>query len=501
MNRASPRKNAPVLVWEHLLSRPRKSRGNLSTQLVTSFIDAIDGNMIPEGVRLPSSRSLADNLRLGRNTVIAATSSLVEQGYLISKDRSGLFVAPRRAASTPARKPDRPADKVDWRARLSLSSDEGEREPIEALPPVTHNFKYGQFDLSTFPVSHWRMCERSASAITEMAEWGRDMFDRDDVSLIESLRRHVLPSHGIWAEPDEILVTLGGQEGRFLVASLLCRPGTTTGIENPGMPDINDIVSTTPTRRVYLPIDDEGVSLSAALRQCDVAFVTLGHQCPTTAVMSLERRLALLDVAARREMIVVEDTYETETVAQSNVVPALKSLDREERVIHIGSLSKSIAPGLRIGFVVASPIVIGELREIRRRIHRHPPGNVQRALAMFIDRGYYHSFLRRVSGELNQRTQAFKKALARWLPDATYVHHEGSSTFWVRLPDRENASRLCKELRQRGLVMEAGDRFFFDEPRTNFMRMSVSQVSATAIDGGFKIIASVRKRRGRVGAP
>jgi GntR family transcriptional regulator/MocR family aminotransferase len=458
-------------------------------QLVASFVDAIDSRQIPEGVRIPSSRAIAEHLNVGRNTAISAINTLIEHGYLISRDRSGVFVAPsvRGEAAPPTEHIE--SQTFDWRARLGIISDESRAASEGDVKPPSHNFKYGQFDLSTFPTFHWRQCERSASGLAEIAQWGQDMFDRDDAELVESLRRHVLPNHGIWAEPEEILVTLGGQEGRYLVTQLLAKSGVTVGVENPGLPDVSEMVSATSVSLVLLPLDEEGVSLSPELKQCDVAFMMPGHQCPTTSVMSLERRNKVLDLAKRRDMIIVEDTYETELLSYAKMIPSLKSLDREGRVIHIGSLSKAVAPGLRIGFVVADPVVITELRSIRRLVHRHPPGNIQRALAMFIDRGYYHSYIRRVSLTLANRTRTFVASVERHLPHVKLRHCAGAASFWVELPSSINANDLCRRMAERGVLIESGQRFFLDSPAGNYLRMAVSQVPESTIDSGIAKIA------------
>ncbi len=482
-----------IRVWEHLINPPQPGKGNLASQLVASLVDAIDDNRMPEGVRLPSSRVLAEKLRLGRNTVIAAVSALLEQGYLVSKDRSGVFVGPRQGIPSARLCLPNPVSAMDWPARLAPSFKRPS-EVSDDAGAIAHNLKYGQFDAGLFPLRHWRECERAASAVTEMAEWGRDVYDRDDPSLVESLRRHVLPRHGIWANPDEILVTLGGQEGRYLVARLLCRFGTVTGIESPGMPDMNDIVALMPTQRIYLPLDNQGAEISDQLKRCDIAFLTPGHQCPTTAVMSEARRVAVLELAQAQNMIIVEDTYETETVSLTNPIPAMKALDLDDRVIHIGSLSKSIAPGLRIGFVVANAKVIEELRAVRRLIHRHPPGNTQRALALFIDRGHYHSFLSRVSKELQKRTDTFGQAAAKWLPDVAYAHARGSSTFWMTFPNGEDLRRVCDKPREQGILVERGDRFFFEGENIACIRMSVSQIPEAGIEKAIRAVAQSRQR-------
>lgn len=490
MKKATQRKTDPALVWEHLLSMPDKSQGSLAMQIVTGFIDAIDGRRIPEGVRVPSTRVLAQQLEVGRNTAIAAITTLIEQGYLVSKDRSGIFVT---SNFPPVRREDIQdlnGEPFDWTSRLQLErTPPGPASiPLKSATCV-HNFMYGQFDLTTFPTFHWRQCERSASGLSEIAQWGRDMFDRDDPELVETLRRHVLPNHGIWAEPDEILVTLGGQEGRYLVTRLLGKTGITIGVEDPGLPDISEMIGMTPARRIDLPIDGEGARISSEFKQCDVAFLMPGHHCPTTAVMSLERRQAVLNAAKRRDMVIVEDTYETELLSNGQAIPTLKSLDPEGRVIHIGSLSKAVAPGLRIGFVVAAPTVIGALRSLRRLVHRHPPGNVQRALAIFIDRGYYHSYIRRVSDTLSKRTAVFKDAFHRHLPHSRLRHCEGAASFWIELPISIDANELCLDMAARGVMIESGERFFQTKAAPHHLRMAISQIPENKIEAGIQLIA------------
>jgi GntR family transcriptional regulator/MocR family aminotransferase len=465
------------------------TQSGLRIGLAPSFVDAIDGKKIPEGVRLPSSRSIAETLDIGRNTVIAATNSLIEQGYLVAKDRSGIFVAVRNDFEHGGPRQIHRDGSYDWSSRLRLSRPASEKPAERAQPgSVTHNLMYGQFDPSTFPISHWRQCERSALGVTEIAEWGRDAFDRDDDALLTSLCQHVLPKHGIWAEQDELLITLGGQEGRYLVAQLLCKAAVRVGLENPGLADMTEIVATTPAVPIALNVGEAGVELSDKLSSCNVLFTMPGHHCPTTAVMPADRRLELLDRARRTDMIIVEDTYETELLAHTKTIPSLKSLDREGRVIHIGSLSKSVAPGLRVGFVVASPVVIRKLREIRRLIHRHPPGNIQRALAMFIERGYYHSYIRHVSTTILRRTDTMKQSLARWIPEVRVRHCEGASSFWIELPAHINAGELSSTVAKRGVLIESGKRFYSEGARHNCLRIAVSQIPDSKIVAAVKLI-------------
>ncbi len=196
---------------------------------------------------------------------------------------------------------------------------------------------------------------------------------------------HILPQCGIWARPDEILITVGAQEGRYLVARMLAQPGARIGIESPCSLDLLRTVQIAGAETIGLAVDENGVVPSDDMDSCDAVIVTPGHQNPTTVALTPERRQQILRRADVNDLIVVEDSFETEFLHERGGMPALKSEDRSGRVIYIGTLSRLMAPGLRIGFVVAPAVVIDHLRMLRRLIHRHHhqqpafPGDLYRA--------------------------------------------------------------------------------------------------------------------------
>ncbi|TWT05776.1 PLP-dependent aminotransferase family protein [Reyranella sp. CPCC 100927] len=486
----------PPVAWERILA-PLDRQDRAHIQLMQAVIDAIEGNRVPQGARLPSGRDLARMLGIGRNTAMAALAGLVEQGYLVARERSGVFVADRPPVPV-ARPRQNRNEGLHWQRRLGTGPvAEPETAGADAGPGPRYSFLYGQLDMSLFPAAQWRECERAALSVLEIARWGRDMVDEDDAELVEQLRKHVLPHHGIWARPDEIIITLGGQQGRYLVAQLLSRQGTRAGIENPGMPDMAEILRLTGADIRLLALDEDGLVLSPQLDTCDVVYATVGHQNPTTATMPLARRQALLERAASRDFVIVEDTFETEFLGDAAMPPALKSLDTGHRVVYIGSLSKLVAPGLRVGFVVAHPVVVRKLRALRRLMHRHPPGNNQRALAIFIKHGHYRAYLRRAASELGRRSAAMATALDRWLPDCRWRHCAGASSFWIELPAGTDGRRLVQAAGRVGVSIDCGDRFFLGADRpTHFLRLAVSTMNAAQIEAGIRLLATARTDAG-----
>lgn len=493
-NHLTLRKVTPEPNWDIVLPPIDETNGPRYLQLMRALIRHIETHHVPSGVRLPSSRQLAYSLGVGRNTVILAFDALIEQGYLISKNRSGIRVANLGRPSASPASLGVASSTLDWTDRFSFTHLDGPPFTVDSKgsKEVRHSFLYGQFDQSLFPIGPWRECERAALGVLEIAHWGRDMVDEDDQELVDQLRANVLPYHGIWAKPDEILVTLGGQEGRYLVARLLCKSGVRVGIENPGMPDMNMILGLTGATRVYLDVDGHGMVPSSALDSCNVVFTTAGHQCPTAVTMPVSRRLALLESAKQQDFVIVEDTFETESLLQTEDSPSLKSMDDDGRVIYIGSLSKLLAPGLRIGVVVAPPVVIQQLRALRRLIHRHPPGNTQRALAIFIERGYYRSYVRRAAKELDNRGSLLESELRKQLPDFRWYHQSGTANFWIEMPLHVDGQRLASAAKRQGVLIEAGDKFYHCAPRpTNFLRVGISSATKDSIKDGVRILAEL----------
>ena len=184
--------------------------------------------------------------------------------------------------------------------------------------------------------------------------------------------------------PEQILVTLGAQNALYLVAQLIVDSEKRVVIENPSYPDLRDILRKRTSNISELPVDDGGLVLDeAVLKGSDLVFITPSHQCPTTRTMPASRRRQLLGLASQHDLLIIEDDYEFEMNFLESATPALKSLDDEGRVIYVGSLSKSVFPGLRLGYLVAPESLIAEARALRHLMLRHPPGHAQRTLAYF----------------------------------------------------------------------------------------------------------------------
>lgn len=306
------------------------------------------------------------------------------------------------------------------------------------------------------------------------------------------MHTRLLPARGIWVERDQILITSGAQQGLFLLAQLLIGEGTNVGIETPGYPDARNNFALR-TRRLHdLPVDAQGLVPGPELSRCQYVFVTPSHQCPTTVTLSLERRQALLAQAERDDFIVIEDDHESELNFSAQPTPALKSLDAAQRVIYLGSLSKTLAHGLRLGFVVAPVELIRELRALRRLMMRHVPSNNQEAAASFIAHGFHEAYVRRLVATYRERAHTLRQALARHAPQLEPAASHGGSALWVSGPDGLDTRALAHSLYREGVVVEPGA-FFYParELPCAHMRVGYSSVAGDRIDDGVQVLVKV----------
>ncbi|MEX2518494.1 MAG: PLP-dependent aminotransferase family protein, partial [Paracoccaceae bacterium] len=380
---------------EFLFPIERDDGRTLQAQIRGALERAVASGSFAPGDAAPSTRRLAEALGVSRNTVSLAFQALVDQGVLEAKERSGYYIASFGVAAAPAFVAAGPG--IDWSRRMAGPSAgfESVPRPLDwRLAPFP--FIYGQFDPELFPIAEWRDASRKAMGRRWLDDWTEDRYAEDDPMLIEEIRRRILPRRGVAAEPDEILITLGAQNAIFLAVSLLIPEGEAAAIEDPGYPDARAIMAARAGRLTLQPVDADGMVVDARLKGARLIYVTPSHQHPSLVSMTLERRRVLLDLAQEEDAVILEDDYEPEASAMGPQRPALRALDQRGRVLYAGSLSKSMMPGLRLGFLVGAREFIAEARALRRLMFRHPPGMNQRVAALFMAARHHDMLLGRM---------------------------------------------------------------------------------------------------------
>ncbi|MCV9999777.1 PLP-dependent aminotransferase family protein [Pararhizobium sp. YC-54] len=481
-------------VSETIFFIDRESGLGLQAQLRETVVSAVLAGRLQPGALLPSTRGLANYLNISRITVTLAYQELVSQGYVEAASRS----AYRIAGNPPGREleSDRPpsgAAPVDWtsKLRMDFSVVRQVSKPLD-WRRYPYPFLYGQMDPSLFDLNAWRDCARRALAREDFILMASDFAAADDVRLVNYICSRTLPRRGINANPDEILVTVGAQNALWIVTQLILENGSNAVCENPCHPDISASLLLTGAKVTTVDVDEEGLSPDALPEKVDAVFVTPSHHSPTGATMPIDRRVRLLQAAAEKDFVVVEDDYEFEISFLAPPSPALKSFDTAGRVLYIGSFSKSLFPGLRLGYLVAPAAFIRQARALRSLMLRHPPGHLQRTVAYFLALGHYDAVLHRMRTEYHKRHVLMAGALRREGLTIAGSSAFGGTSFWMEGPEGLDADRLVSDLRQDGVLVESGSPFFpkSDAP-CRYFRMGYSSISSENIAEG---VARVRAR-------
>ncbi len=489
------------IMWHQLFRLESDCGQSLQHQIRETLVSVIlDARIGPESP-LPSSRELARQLGVARNTVMLAYQRLVDEGFLLARERSGYYINPdilQRRNRTPPRAPAPAADRraAIWSRRFGVAPSR-QRNIVKGSNwrEFHYPFIYGQLDPVHFPVNDWRECYRQAQSVQAISTLVREQLDADDPLLVEQIQTRVLPRRGVWANHDEILITLGAQNALYLLAALLVRQDVVVGIEEPGYPDARNIFSLQTSRLRPLPLDEHGLIVGDHLDECDYLFVTPSHQSPTTVTMPLERREALLRRAATGDFVIIEDDYENEINFLGNATPALKSLDSDGRVLYIGSLSKTLDPGLRIGYLVGSAELIREARALRRLMLRHPPTNNQRAVALFLSLGHHDSLIQRLSHLYRERWKTLGEALATHLPDSSQPPSSGGTSYWVQGPVTLDARDLTRRAAECSIFIEPGDVNFITEPLPrHYFRLGFSSIPNERIEPGIRELSRLANK-------
>lgn len=463
---------------------------SLQAQIRQKLIEAIGAGIFSEGRRLPSTRKLAEQLDVARNTVVLAYGQLIEEGYLVSRERSGIYVNEKindgRVAGDFAQVNSRKSGE-HWRQRFKTTSTDTD---LYLLP---HNwqqhpwpFLEGKFDTSLFPVREWREASRLALGVREVNDWAGETGDADDPALIEQIRTKILPRRGIQAAPDEILVTVGAQQALHLAVQLLVDSSVTVAVEEPGLPAMGQLLVQQGAPIVYQPVDSEGLIVDDNLDDCQLIYVTPSHQVPTAVTMSMSRRQALLDKAASRNQLIIEDDFEFESNFLRSAHPALRSMEADNRVLYISCLSKVLEPGLCLGFMVAAPEIIAEARRLRRLAVRHPPLNNQRTAAFFLSQGHYDAFMMHMHKVFGERWKALREALRLYLLHfVETTPAQGGTSVWLQGPPEIDVNELVQEAAKRGILIEPVAHYYAtDNAPENYFRMGITSIPVEKIREG-----------------
>jgi GntR family transcriptional regulator/MocR family aminotransferase len=304
----------------------------------------------------------------------------------------------------------------------------------------------------------------------------------------------LLNTRGIYAEEDEILITLGSQNALFILGTIFSRSGRPIALEDPGFFGARNAFRMSGNELIGVPIDNEGLIPSSIPAVCQLVFTTPSHQFPSMVTMSRSRREELLAAAVEKDFLIIEDDYEAEMNYVAKSSPSLRSMDRTGRVIYVGSLSKTVSPGIRLGFIVAHKDIIREARIARGVMMRHPPTIVQEIVALFFQLGHYDAHLASIERRYKRRWHAMYTGLTNHLGMLQHTASEGGTSFWMTGPDGFDASELALRLRDRGVLIDRGRDYYLNNNDNRSFRLGFAYVPVSKLESGVQIIAEEVER-------
>lgn len=385
-------------------------RGSRTAALHQQLHAAILDGRLRAGSALPSTRALATQLGIARNTVVAAYDLLVAEGYVRATRGARAVVAELRRPNTVETVP---VDDVRlapfWRTPFVTA-------PPRVLPERC--FRLGIPDHRHFPHAIWRRL-----IARELRAFSRRPFSYPPSQGLPTLRAavagHVAFTRAVACSAEDVVVTSGAQQAFDLLARLLVTPGKTrVAVENPGYPPVRAAFAAAGADLVPIPVDDEGLVVDALPDDVRLVSVTPSHQSPTGAALSLRRRMALLDFARDNNALVIEDDYDGEFRFGHRPLDALQTLDREGRVFYVGTFSKTLFPALRMGFVVVPTWARTALVALKKTADSHSDAITQSVLAAFLREGHMARHVRHMRGHYAQRRVALQEGfdlLRDWL--------------------------------------------------------------------------------------
>ena len=387
-----------------LVLPPREPGAPAGRWLYAAIREAILAGRLPPGARLPSTRDLARQYGLARGTVVQACEELQCEGYLEARVGSGTRVCPTLPDSLLEVAGPVPQPSAAMRRSRRLSAYGQRVRPLSNLEagPV-RAFRANQPALDLFPTQLWTQlsgrCLRRAPA-----DLWRSCDPLGYPPLREALAEYLATSRGVACSAEQIAIVGGTQDGLDLVGRLLLDPGARVAVEDPGYDGARLIFEALGAEVVEVPVDAEGMVLDGRLLEgVRLVYTTPAHQYPLGVAMSLARRLALLDWAASRDAVILEDDYDSEYRYSGRPLPALQGLARHGQVLFAGSFSKMLFPSLRLGYLVVPGDLVERFAAILSLTHRHAPLLEQAVLADFITAGHFGRHIRRMREVYAQR--------------------------------------------------------------------------------------------------
>jgi GntR family transcriptional regulator/MocR family aminotransferase len=463
--------------WELQITIDANCDRAVYIQIADAIISAIKTGKLRGGDALPGSRQLAAKLKLNRNTIVEALDVLIAEGWLMSKERKGIFVAERLSGFQEARlNSPKAAEKVSVK-KPAIIFDDG--LPDSRIAPI--NELAGAYRQIFNQKGKWQLMGYSSSS--------GDLEFRNAIVQMLNFKR------GMRLSPDEVFITRGSQMAMYLTAHCLVEKGDYIVVENPGYKPAWLAFENAGAKLLPTSVDSEGICIEnlkthlRSLKRIKGIYLTPHHQFPTTVTLSLQRRLELVTLSNHYGFTIIEDDYDNEFHFGQRPILPVSSFDNVENYIYIGTMSKIVAPALRIGYLASSSNFLLKVAQLRKIIDVQGDNIMSQAVLQLINEGRIKRHLRRATLLYKNKRDFFEKTINENLSNKVYfTKPEGGLAFWLVPKKPVNLIKIHQLLMQKGVQVISPRDFSYSEP-INGLRLGYASLNESQIEEGLKAIA------------
>jgi GntR family transcriptional regulator/MocR family aminotransferase len=466
------------------------NREPLSRQIYLWFRQAILRREMGNAERLPSTRELAEQLHVSRTVVVLAYEQLLAEGFVVGRGGSGTYVADVLAAGRSGTRSSRVKVRLSRYGRAAGAAARANFLGKQSLP-ARYDFAYGRSDIEVFPFEMWRrmLLRHARKGSVRALDYGPT---GGSVALREAIAVHLRRSRAVLCDPSQIIIVSGSQQALDLVARVLIDRGDRIAVEDPCYQGTREVLRSSGARLLPIPVDRDGLNPGRLPERTRMVFVTPSHQFPTGAILSLPRRLSLVDWARRTDALVVEDDYDGEYRYEHQSLQSLQGLDAEGRVIYIGTFSRTVFSSLRIGYLVVPKPLISVFTSAKWLCDRHTATLEQETLAEFITSGLYERHLRRVRRRNAARREALREAIGEHLGDRVEVSGFGAGAHVALWPSaRVSETDVIAKAAALGVAVYGISRYFLAAPSRKGFMLGYSRMKESDIREGVRRLSQV----------
>lgn len=474
--------------WKTILTIDLGHELSVYRQIADGIIAEIRKGRLKPGTPLPGSRVLAEDIGVNRKTVVLAYEALIAEGWLETADKKGTFVS----GELPRRK--KPEQKQE--SNFSFNSFEAIATMRPSASSGLITFSDGLPDVRLAPLDE--LAKAYKRIFQQKARWRMMGYghEKGDERLRAALSTMLLHKRGMSVRKEDICVTRGSQMALYLSAQTLIRKGDIVAVECPGYQPAWEIFTHAGAKLISIQVDDKGMVIDDLEKHCRLkrikaVYVTPHHQFPTTVSMKAERRLKLIELSNRYGFAIIEDDYDHEYHFDTRSLLPLASDEQAVNVIYISSLSKLVAPAVRVGYVTGPPAFIDSLAKLRAGIDRQGDTIMEQAIAELMEEGAVSRHARRALNVYRERRELMDEYLQTYLGrEVEYEKPEGGLAYWVRFHHPVCTGDLSRKLLKKGVSILPTERFSFDGVPLNALRLGYGSLTPAELETGIRAIAA-----------